>query len=163
MGGAEGITVSQLRSVRAVILSDSQAPILTIANLCQSPRSLAVTQCGTLLKKSDRKSRVIVLYIQPLNRHQNGNPETLDTLQNFTDARETLLRASTPQNNPTNSLDFKIHLEPLRPTVTYQGSHLRAAQCRPNAAFYKSDQALAATSIALHLSSAIESYKADYI
>ncbi|GFV33004.1 hypothetical protein TNCV_2023721 [Trichonephila clavipes] len=55
-----------------------------------------------------------------------------------------------------NSLSDRLP-DTLRPclalTVTYQGSHLRASQCRYNAAFHISDLALKSDSTALHLSS----------
>ncbi|GFT82138.1 hypothetical protein TNCV_3910591 [Trichonephila clavipes] len=57
-----------------------------------------------------------------------------------------LLHSTPPQHNPRDSFSDRLpdSLDPLRPTVTYQGSHLRAPQCRPNAVFLGTYSALTA-------------------
>ncbi|GFW51963.1 hypothetical protein TNCV_1188941 [Trichonephila clavipes] len=53
---------------------------------------------------------------------KKGNPETLDTLRSFTDARETLLQASTLYDTPAhcNGLSISDRLpDSLGPSQTY--------------------------------------------
>ncbi|GFS79195.1 uncharacterized protein TNCV_4408871 [Trichonephila clavipes] len=51
-------------------------------------------------------------------------------------------------------IDFQIQLDPLRPTLTYQGSYLRAYKRRPNEVFHNCDPTLTETT-SLYLSSAV--------
>ncbi|GFV69935.1 hypothetical protein TNCV_1983021 [Trichonephila clavipes] len=63
----------------------------------------------------------------------------------------TLRRPNTLQRT-LSPIAFQIHLDSLRPKVTYQGSHLQVYQCRLNAVFQRSEPTITAT-----LSSAVAS------
>ncbi|GFS67187.1 transposable element Tcb2 transposase [Trichonephila clavipes] len=76
---------------------------------------------------------------------------------------EDIERMDWPARSPDRNPIEHIHLYPLRPTGTYEGSRLRASQCRPNAAFHWSDTALTAISTALDLSSATALPQRHYI
>ncbi|GFW22285.1 uncharacterized protein TNCV_1430391 [Trichonephila clavipes] len=106
--------------------------------------------------------------IRFLNKHQKQNPgnsrcakKPHKRLRDISTSFNTLRCPNTLQKT-LSLIDFRFTWT-LRPTLTYQGSHLRASQCHPNAAFHRSYPALIATTTALHLSSTYSSGELDGI
>ncbi|GFY15935.1 hypothetical protein TNCV_1285801 [Trichonephila clavipes] len=63
-----------------------------------------------------------------------------------------LQQSTTLQHTPKDPHSDRLSdsLGPLSPTVTYQGSHLRASPCYPKAAIHSNNLALTSTSTAFH-------------
>ncbi|GFV60419.1 hypothetical protein TNCV_3470541 [Trichonephila clavipes] len=84
----------------------------------------------------------------------NGKPRDHALHGDSSNGCNTLCRPSTLQQTRL-LIDFQINLDPLKPTMSYQVSHLRASHCRPIVAFHRIYPALRATSTALRLSNTL--------